>query len=317
MRGRASMKVVSPDLRNRLRNVHTYVATPFQKDDLLSIDVDALRCNLQFLVESGVRVVAIGGGTGEFEALTPNEHVEITRTALQTVGNEALVIATVPGNITIARGLLQIYEELGVEVVLGMPPLIRGKIPADLTGTVDYFQLLCGCTSLPVMPYNTQEWPVEIFFRLAEIDGIIGVKDPCHNPHELFKAIQQLGDRFVWIGNKRHDPGVLHLRYQMGIEAFTSGQSNFWPGPELELHEAALALDWDRMIELQQLCAPLERLRMQSDDAAMVKASMDFVGLYGGPVRPPRRNIAAENREQLAETLKALNVPRLPNENRF
>ena len=309
------MTTQSADLRIRLKNVHTYVATPFRKDDLLSIDIDAMVRNLRFLVESGVRVVAIGGGTGEFEALTPDEHVELTRTALRAVDNRALVIATVPGNISIAHGLLGQYEELGVEVVLGMPPLIRGKIPADLAGVVEYFQLLCDCTALPVMPYNTQEWSAEMFCRLAEIDGIIGVKDPCHNPHELFKAIQQLGDRFVWIGNKRHDPGVLHLRYQMGIEAFTSGQSNFWPSPELELHEAALAQDWDHMIELQKLCAPLERLRMQSDDAAMVKASMDFVGLHGGPVRPPRRNITAENREQLAATLKALNVPTLPNEN--
>jgi dihydrodipicolinate synthase/N-acetylneuraminate lyase len=296
-------------LRERLKNVHTYVVTPFQSDDLLGIDTTALRRNLQFLIESGVRVLAIGGGTGEFEALTPDEHVELTRAALEIAGDEALVIATVPGNLAIATELLGEYQRLGVETVLGMPPLIRGRIPADLDGISDYYRLLCGATSLPVMPYNTQEWPAEVFCRLAEIDGIIGVKDPCLNPHELFKAIPRLGDRFVWIGNKRHDPGVLHLRYQMGIEAFTSGQSNFWPAPELQLHEAALEQDWDRMIELQRKCAPLERLRMQSDDAAMVKASMDHIGLSGGPVRPPRRNITPESREQLAAVLDDLNVP--------
>lgn len=299
------------ELRVRLRNVHTYVVTPFRQDDLLSIDLDALRGNLRFLIDSGVRVVAIGGGTGEFEALTPAEHLELTRVANETVGREPLVIATVPGNIAIAKELLAQYERIGVETVLGMPPLIRGRIPTDLMGVVDYFRLLCNMTTLPVMPYNTQEWPVEIFCQLAKIDGIIGVKDPCLNPHELFKAIQQLGDRFVWIGNKRHDPGVVHLRYQMGIEAFTSGQSNFWPAPELELHAAALEHDWPRMVELQAQCAPLERLRMLSDDAAMVKAAMNLVGLHGGPVRPPRRNITPEGRKQLLATLEELRVPRV------
>ncbi|MDP6444027.1 MAG: dihydrodipicolinate synthase family protein [Pirellulaceae bacterium] len=300
----------SDELRARLCNVHTYVVTPFRKDDLLAVDFDALQDNLSFLVASGVRVVAIGGGTGEFEALTPHEHVELTRVAIETVGQEAAVIATVPGNIAIAKELLVEYERLGVETVLGMPPLTRGRVPADLTGVVEYYRLLCAETSLPVMPYNTQGWPVEIFCRLAEIDGVVGVKDPCLNSHEMFKAIQQLGDRFIWIGNKRHDPGVVHLRYQMGMEAFTSGQSNFWPGPELELHAAAIRKDWPRMIELQAQCAPLERLRMLSDDAAMVKAAMDIVGLNGGPVRPPRNNITVDARRQLAMTLDELNAPR-------
>ena len=293
----------SEELKSRLRNVHTYVVTPFSKQDLFKVDLAALRGNLKFLVSSGVRVVALGGGTGEFEAITPAEYLSITRAALETVGDDALVIATVPGNLGVAADLLSEYERMGVQIVLGMPPLIRGRIPTDLSGIADFYRLLCQQTSLPVMPYNTQAWPVGVFCELAEVQGIIGIKDPCLNPHELFKAIQQLGDRFVWVGNKRHDPGVLHLRFQMGIEAFTSGQTNFWPQPELELFQLALRQDWNRMVEVQRLCAPLERLRLQNDDAAMVKAAMDLVGLAGGPVRPPRRDVSDQGREQLARTL--------------
>ena len=42
----------------------------------------------------------------------------------------------------------------------------------------------------------------------------------------------------------------------------------------------------------------------------MVKAGVDLVGLYGGPVRPPRQNITGEGREQVAQVLKELDVPR-------
>ena len=301
--------VFPENLKSRLRNIHNYVVTPFKADDLLQVDAEALRRNLQFLVDSGVRVLAMGGGTGEFEALRPEEQLLIARTAMETVGAEVLVVATVPPNIAQAVDLLAAYEQAGVEVVLSMPPLIRGQIPDDLEDVVAYYRMLCQHTTLPIMPYNTQRWPVEIFCRLSEIDGLIGVKDPCVNPHELFRAIQQLGERFVWIGNKRHDPGVLHLRYQMGIEAFTTGQSNFWPGPELELHQAALAKDWDRMIELQRQCEPLEKLRALSDDAAAVKAGVDYIGLYGGPVRPPRQGLSSAGREKLAQVLADLHLP--------
>ena len=218
-------------LQNQLKNVHTYVVTPFCQDDPLQVDLDALRGNLRFLVDAGVRVVAVCGGTGEFEALSPAEYLAVSRVAQETVGQEALVVATVPGNLPVARDLLAAYASLGIQAVLAMPPLIRGQVPRDLDGVISYFRQLCAATPLAVMPYNTQSWPAEMFCRFAEIDGIIAVKDPCFQPHELYKAIRMLGTRFVWIGNKQHDPGVVQLRYQMGVEAFTSGQSNFWPGP--------------------------------------------------------------------------------------
>ncbi len=297
------------ELKFRLRNIHTYVVTPFRADDLLQVDTDALRSNLQFLVERGVRVVAMGGGTGEFEALRPAEQLLIARTALETVGDRALVVATVPANLAEAVDLLAEYEKAGIEVVLAMPPLIRGQIPDDLGDVVEYYRVLCSHAALPVMPYNTQRWPVEIFRRLGEIEGLVAIKDPCISPHNLFRAIKEMGDRFVWIGNKRHDPGVLHLRYQMGIEAFTSGQSNYWPEPELELHEAAQRRDWDRMVELQAVCESLEKQRALSDDAAAVKAGVDLVGLHGGAVRPPRRGISGAEREQMAQLFAEMGVP--------
>jgi dihydrodipicolinate synthase/N-acetylneuraminate lyase len=74
------------------------------------------------------------------------------------------------------------------------------------------------------------------------------------------------------------------------------------------MQAAAQRRDWPRVIELQRQCAGLERLRMESDDAAMVKGAMDLLGLYGGPVRPPRRDLSAAARETLREGLYALGV---------
>jgi dihydrodipicolinate synthase/N-acetylneuraminate lyase len=300
--------VSGADLRVRLVEVHTYAVTPFRAEALHEIDHDAFASNLEFLVREGVRVIAVGGGTGEFEALSEDELEAITRTAIDAVAGRALLIATLPPNLKSALQLAPRYEALGVEAILAMPPLVRGRIPRDLRGTLAYFELLAAATSVPFMPYNTQGWPVEFYEELATIDSIVAVKDPMHEPHTLFRAVQRIGERFVWIGNKRHDPGVVHLRYQMGMQAFTSGQSNFWPAPELEIHRAAQRRDWPRVVELQARCAPLERLRSESDDAAMVKAAMDIVGLRGGDVRPPRMGLTPESRHELEATLERLGV---------
>lgn len=292
------------ELRRDLKAVHTYAVTPFRDDDQLAVDHDALAANLGFLVERGVRVVAVGGGTGEIDALSREELVEIARTAKAAIGGRAILIATAPGNLAEACALLPQYAQLGVDVILALPPHVRWRPPADPLGTVDYYRTLGARTDLPLMPYNTQGWDAAMYVRLAEIDAIVGVKDPCFDDLPMFRAIQILGDRFVWIGNKRHDPGVAHLRYQMGMEGFTSGMTNFLPEPELRLHEAAAAGDWDRCRALQAVAADLERARNASDDAAMIKACMDIVGLRGGRVRPPRRDVGPEVRPALATAIE-------------
>ena len=126
------------DLRDRLKTVHTYAATPFT-DDLLQLDLPGFERNLEFLVEHGMKVIAVGGGTGEIETLTVDDLETLVGTALRTVDGRALVIACSPANLGEAVELLGRYERLGVEICLGMPPLIRSKIPADLSGTWNYF----------------------------------------------------------------------------------------------------------------------------------------------------------------------------------
>ena len=297
----------SDDLRQQLKNVHAFTATPFRSDDITQIDLDGLERNLDFLVEAGVKVINVGGGTGEIEGLTGPELEVLARVALNVVGDRALVLPTLPGNFGEAAGLAARYEKLGAKVVLGMAPFTRNLVPPHLDGVYNHYRELSKATSLPLIPYNTQGWTSDFFGRLAEIDSIVAIKDPCLIPHNLFRAIKLLGDRFVWIGNKRHDPGVLHLRYQMGIEGFTAGNVNFVPRLELSLHEYALKQDWEAMIEVQEKLAPFERMRLEFGDT-VVKAGLDLVGLTGGKVRPPRVDLPAEKRVELRGFLEGLGV---------
>ena len=297
-------------LRDRLKNVHAYAVTPFTAA-LSTVDVVGFRANLEFMVERGVQVVAVGGGTGEIEALTPEELETVATVALDSIGDRALVVACLPANYGEATTLAGRYQALGIEVLMATAPQVRWRTPADLEGTFSYYRAVADSCELPLLPYRTQPWSLEFIVSLADIGQVIGLKDPCRSPHEFFQAIQQLDDRFVWIGNKQHDPGVLHLRYQMGIDCFTSGQLNFWPDPELQMHEAAQRADWPELARLQARSAPLERVRKTFDDTAMLKAAMDIVGLSGGSVRPPRRNLDAAGRRELDMTLSNVGVPRI------
>ncbi|MBS10554.1 MAG: hypothetical protein CME19_02980 [Gemmatimonadetes bacterium] len=293
------------NLKERLREVHAYAVTTFKHDDPFKLDLDGYASNIAFMLDRGVKMVVVGGGTGEVNALTVDELETLAACAFEVAGDRALVMPALPDNFGAAAALIPRYEKLGVEVMLGMAPFIRNQIPEDLDGVYQYYERLAGLSDVALMPYNTQGWSAAFFARLAEIDQVVGVKDPCLVPHNLFRAVQLVGDRFVWIGNKRHDPGVLHLRFQMGIETFTAGFVNFIPEFELELLEAAKRKDWDRMVEIQARLAPLEELRNRHAEG-IIKSALDLVGLTGGPVRPPRTDAGQEGVAELRAELARL-----------
>ena len=300
--------MIDQTLRDQLKDVHAYALTIYQRDDPYALDLDGFARNVAWAADRGVRVFVVAGGTGENDALAPPERLALAECALATVGERALVVPTLPGNLGEAAQLAPRYEALGVRVVLAMVPYTRHEVPADPEGVYQYYAALGTRSGLALMPYNTQGWSAELFERLAAVEPIAAIKDPCVDPHPLFRAIQRLGDRFVWIGNKRHDPGVLHFRFQAGIEGFTAGFVNFAPQLELALFAAAQRQDWPLMIELQERLAPLERLRARFDDAGMLKATMELMGLAGGAVRPPRRDVPPAGREAIKKELQRLGV---------
>lgn len=293
-------------LRRRMMHVHAYAVTPFAPDDVMRLNLKGLQKNLTFLVENGVRVIVVCGGTGEVETLDDEELLAVAKEALEVAGDRALVIPTVPDNLKRSIPLLKSYAKAGVEVVLGMPPYIRHRVPEDLEGVFRYYKALGDATDLALLPYNTQGWPAAFFARLAEIDRVIGVKDPCHHPKNLFEAIPLVGDRLVWIGNKRHQEEALRQRFEAGIQGFTAGLINFVPKYELAMMEAGLRKDWERLGTLQRTVAPLENLRDRYGDSAMLKAGLELTGLAGGPVRPPRVDMPEEGRRALRAELERL-----------
>jgi len=296
----------SESLRRRMMHVHAYAVTPFTTDDVMKLNLKGLQRNLSFLVEKGVKVIVVCGGTGEVEMLDDEELLSAAGAALEVTGDRALLIPTVPDNLKRAVPLLRQYEKMGAEVVLAMPPYFRHRVPEDLGGVFNYYRILGDATGLALLPYNTQGWPPAFFARLAEIDRVIGVKDPCHHPQNLFEAIPLVGDRMVWIGNKRHQEEALRGRFEAGIQGFTAGLINFIPEYELAMMEAGLRKDWERLTALQRTVAPLENLRDRYGDSGMLKAGLELTGLAGGPVRPPRMDMPEEGRRALKAELERL-----------
>jgi len=67
------------------------VITPFDNNGI--VDIDALKVNLNWLIKSGVHGIMVNGCTGEAANLSPEERIQVIKTAVKEAHGKIPVIA--------------------------------------------------------------------------------------------------------------------------------------------------------------------------------------------------------------------------------
>ena len=112
----------------------------------------------------------------------------------------------------------------------------------------------------------------------------------------------------VWHGRALRP--FLHVAGSVG---FTSGLANIAPRLALDLASALPGGDHARAMELYWQAVPFESVRARDADAnnvAAVKAGLDAVGLAGGPVRPPLRQLDGRTRREVEDIVATWSLAR-------
>jgi len=92
-----------------------------------------------------------------------------------------------------------------------------------------------------------------------------------------------------------------------GAVGWVSGYPNALPDACVRLWRAAVAGDLVTAMPLYRLLHPLLRWDSKTEFVQAIKLSMDLVGRYGGPCRPPRVPLSPEQEAVVREaTEKAL-----------
>ena len=285
------------ELRAALRGVIAFPVTPFAPD--LSLDAGALRANLRLLVEHPICAIVAAGGTGELYSLTPSEHLEVVRTAVEEAAGRMPVIAGAGFNQPLAVQLARQAAEAGASGILAFPPYYPN---AEQDGLLEYYRAIGGATPLGMLIYS-RDWfhPSPAFVeRLAGIPTLVGWKDGQGDIRRLQAIKSAVGDRLAWIGGAGDD--LVPAYYAMGLRAFTSSIANVSPRVALDLHAAGSKGDAASLQRLlDDLVVPLYalRARRRGYEVSVMKELMNLVGLEGGTVRPPLTPLVPEDRIRL------------------
>jgi 4-hydroxy-tetrahydrodipicolinate synthase len=258
--------------------------TPFRPDG--SVDVDAVRRHVSFLVANGVERLVPGGNTGEFSSLTAAEVVAVTR-ATRDAAPDALVVAGVGGALPAALELTASTLAAGADGVMIHHP---SHTHVGRRGLEEYYRRIAAAAGGRAFLYKrTHRLPDDLAVALAREGTVWGVKYAVNDLLGFDRACGRARDS-VWLcGTAELWAPFFHL---LGAAGFTSGLVNAAPRLSAALQAALDEGDLGRAMELRGLAREFEELRAEDDAAKNVPAVRSAMALAGFPTGTPRPPLA-------------------------
>lgn len=309
-------------VKQELRGPSALVMAPFKED--LSINEDALRKNISYMLDAGIKTgrghMICPCGTGEYLTLSEDEHQHMVRIAIEISDGQIPVVAGVAGiDIRQVIAKAQNARKVGAKYTMVAPPFYDS---IDQDGIYEWYRILNDSLDMGIMIYD-QSWRtdlgttlgLDLIERLAGLDNIVSLKYGSPNIFsDTIVALERFSDRFAFIDNSLgFTAAVSHMH---GGTGFISAPVTWWPKFELEffhLMEQGRYLEADRWhARMAEYMAWFQGEFAQADryfsQAALVKASLEYVGLYGGPLRPPFRPMNTTEKEELFAVMDRMSV---------
>lgn len=283
------------------------VTTPF--DEHGDIQVDALKSNVERLLEAGVNGFVATGTMGESASLTVPERRVVTEAVCEAVDGRAPVlggIAASTARVAIEYG--EVARAAGAAALMVLPPL---NYSGDTHEIAAFFRAVGEASGLPLMAYNNPvasgvELSIDQIAELADsVPSIVAVKECVGETRNIAALIAATPDDFeVLVGG---DDFALE-GFCAGATGWISGVANVAPAECVRLYELISGGELPAARELYLRMLPLARLDFDPKLVQYFKAAMDQVGFTGGQSREPRLPLTETNQETLAAALRVLGI---------
>ena len=270
---------------SNLEGVCVPICTPF-KENGASLDIHAFEANIDSLIENGVHIIAVNGGTGEFPFLSEPEKRELAEVACKRVdGRIKVVIQTSAIRTEDAVENSKHAEGCGADAVLVLPPYFEG--PGE-EGVRWHYEQVAAAIKTPIMAYNIPVYTQfditpEIFARFTEIDGVKYIKDSTADPSRIEKLAGQGSKVFC---------GCDFLNFFAllnGASGLFAGSGNVAPAQIRRLWELVQSKEYLEAVAVWKKLQPISRLlwTLPFNPVAMTGRK---VGLCRMPVPPLKKD---------------------------
>jgi len=260
------------------------LVTPFTDGH---VDADAFEAFVDWQVAEGSSAVVPCGTTGEAATLTIEEHNHVISLAVHAAAGRVPVIAGCGSNDTVTAAVhMRHAQAMGAAAALVVCPYYN-KPSQD--GLYAHFRTLSEACDLPILIYNIPgrsvvDMSVDTMARLAELPGIVGVKDATGNVARVAAQRAACGADFVQLsGNDDMALGFL----AMGGVGCISVTANVAPRLCAAFQQAWARGDHAAALGLQDRLYPLHAALFTDASPGPTKYALASMGRMTAETRLP------------------------------
>jgi len=304
MNGSAIPKQRPPDLSG----VYPPIPTPFDTNG--AVAYDALRENIERWNRYDLSGYVVLGSNGEAALLSTEEKGRLLEAAREAIpGNKLLIAGTGCESTRETISLTCRAAEVGADVALVITPqFYDGKMTPQ--ALVSHYDAVADASPLPVLLYNVPKFThvdmaAATIARAARHPNVAGVKDSSGNITKLADTVRLTG-----AAEKRADfqvlagsAGFLFPALCVGAVGGVVALANIAPQQCIDIWRWFKAGWWNQAADLQREMVPVNTAITAGYGVAGLKAALDMLGYYGGPVRAPLLDLDEEEREALRQIL--------------
>jgi 4-hydroxy-tetrahydrodipicolinate synthase len=272
------------------------------------LDLDGLRRLVDWHVEQGTDALVIVGTTGESPTVTPEEHCLLIRTAVEQAAGRVPVVAGTGANATAeAIELTRCAKEAGAAAGLSVAPYYNKPTQE---GLYRHFRAIAEAVDLPMILYNVPGRTVadianDTALRLAEVPGVIGIKDATGSIERGSDLIRRAPERFaVYSGD---DASALALTL-LGGRGVISVTANVAPRAMHEMCAAALRGDLAEARRINARLLPLHQKLFVEANPIPVKWALAEMGRIEAGIRLPLTPLSPQHHNTLRAALAEAGV---------
>lgn len=288
----------------KFQGIYTPAITPLAADG--SIDKAAFAEVLEYLVESKIHGVIIGGSTGEYYAHTTQERIELAAQAKDVLnGRLPLIVGTGGIRTEDAVAFAQHAKEIKADALLvGTPPY---ALPTQQEIAL-HVKAVDAAAGLPIMLYNypgrmSVSMDEEFFDAVADVKNIVAIKESSGDMAQLHRLAIQRPNIQLSCG---WDDQALEF-FAWGAQSWVCAGSNFIPREHVALYEACvIEKNFDKGRKIMSAMMPLMDFLEGGKFVQAIKNGVALNGLKTGGVRKPLYDLDDAEKQALKRVVTEL-----------
>ena len=282
------------------------IVTPMSEDGAL--DLDALRRLVDWHIAEGTDGIVIVGTTGESPTVSYDEHCLLIRTSVEQAAGRVPVIAGTGANSTSeAIELTECAKRAGAQAGLSVVPYYNKPTQE---GLYQHYKKIAESVDLPLILYNVPGRTVadlsnDTTLRLAEVPGIVGVKDATGSMERAADLLRRAPKDFALYSGDDASAMPFMLLGGHGVISVTA---NVAPKLMHEMCVAAFDGNLARARELNNLLLPLHGKLFVEANPIPVKWACVEMGLIPSGLRLPLTPLSAGLHDTVRDAMRHANL---------